>query len=164
MGYVMAGKLNLLMLCCILIFVPGCKTWLTLEYETDGRPIQVGPHRTSAEMDTLGLVRGFTEHESVEDSYSESERISVTFHGGEYYESNIDSTIYQSLRDHPEHFIADSEFRVEVKYGVSFGSFLSSVVAGWITGEESTAGNFTLKKIRQYGIVYRYKKDSEEPE
>ena len=152
---------NLLLLLLLCAFSPGCKTWLTLEHETNGRPIQIGPHRTTAELDTLGIIAGYTEHESVDDSYSESEHISITFSGGDYYESDLDSTIYQSLRDNPNHFIADSEYHVEVKYGVSFGSFLASMIAGLITGEESTAGNFTYKNIKQYGIVYRYKRGSE---
>ena len=147
---------------CLLVS-SGCKNWFTLEYQVDNRPIQMGPHQSAAEVDTLGLIGGFTEHESVEDTYSESDNVSITFSGGDYYESDIDSTIYQSLRDNPNHFIADGEFLVEVEYGVTFGAFLASVVAGWFTDEESTAGSFTRKRITQYGIVYRYKKGSEQP-
>jgi hypothetical protein len=141
--------------CLLFLLFQGCKTWHTLEYQTANQPIQMGPHLSSEAPDTLGVISGYYLFHSEGAVYSEAENIAVTLGGDEYVEENITTTIYRSLDDNPDHFIADGAFQVEVEQGMTFWGFLRTVIAGAITGGESTGGEFSTQTIRHSGIVYK---------
>ncbi|WP_428236444.1 hypothetical protein [Gracilimonas sp.] len=152
----MNNKINLLITACLFgLLFTGCKTWHTLEYETSNQPIQMGSHSSTVPLDTLGVISGYYRFHSEDAVYSEAENIAVTLGGDEYVEENITTTIYRSLDDNPDHFIADGVFRVEVEQGMTFWGFLRTVIAGAITGGESTGGEFSTQTIRHSGVVYK---------
>lgn len=155
-------KIWLFIFICLLF--QGCKTWHTLEYETIDQPIQVGPHAAITNVDTLGVISGYYLFHSEDAVYSEAENIGITLGGDEYIEENITSTIYRSLDDNPDHFIADGVFQVEVEQGMTFWGFLRTVIASSITGEESTGGEFATQTIRHSGVVYKLKSNSDRDE
>lgn len=144
-----------LLLVLILIGSTACKNWHTLSIETEFQPVQLGPHLTSASVDTLGIVSWYYSRETEDDTYAESEHFSVYFEGGEYYDDNLNSTVFAALDDDPDHFIADGYMIVEVSYGITFGSFIKSWIASALTGEESNTASTSKESVTQYGIVYK---------
>ncbi|WP_421775034.1 hypothetical protein [Gracilimonas sp.] len=161
----MNNRINFLITALLLsLLFQGCKTWHTLEYETINQPIQVGPHAASNLVDTLGVISGYYLFHSEDAVYSEGENIGVTLGGDEYIEENITATIYRSLDDNPDHFIADGVFQVEVKQGMTFWGFLRTIIASSITGEESSGGEFSTQTIRHSGVVYKLKPNSDRNE
>lgn len=137
-----------------LIFM-GCKSWHNLALETTDQPIQLGSLHFPSHFDSLGTVSGYYTYDIVEDTYSDSDNISITFTGGEYMDENITYTLYRELDENPNHFIADSKFVVEVKTGISFGAILASFIGSAITGNESTIGSYSTEKIQINGVVYK---------
>lgn len=157
----MNNTIHLLITACLFgLLFTGCKTWHTLEYETDNQPIQIGSHSSSVPLDTLGVISGYYRFHSEDAVYSEAENIAVTLGGDEYVEENITTTIYRSMDDNPDHFIADGVFQIEVEQGMTFWGFLKTVIAGAITGKESTGGEFATQTIRHSGVVYKLKQNS----
>lgn len=150
--------------CLFCLLFQGCKTWHTLEYETNKQPIQLGPHHTALKVDTLGVVTGYYRLHSEDDVYSESDNVSVTLGGDEYIEENISTTIYRSLDDNPDHFIADGVFRVEVEQGITFWGFMKTVIAGALTGGDSSGGEFSTQTIRHSGVIYKIHPKEEKDE
>lgn len=144
-----------IILILILFAITGCKNWHVLSIETDYQPVQLGPHLSSMSVDTLGIVSWYYSRETEEDTYAESEHFAVTFEGGEYYDSNLNSTVFAALEDDPDHFIADGYMIVEVSYGITFGSFIKGWIASALTGAESSTGSTSKESITQYGIVYK---------
>ncbi len=138
-----------------LLSITGCKNWHTLSIETEFQPVQLGPHLSSMSVDTLGIVSWYATRETEEDTYSESRHFSVYFEGGEYYDDNLNSSVFAALDDDPDHFIADGYLVVEVSYGVTFGSLIKSWIASALTGEESNTASTSKESITQYGIVYK---------
>ena len=142
------------MLFLILAGITGCKNWHTLSIDTEYQPVQLGPHLSAMSVDTLGIVSWYSARETEEDTYSESKHFSVYFEGGEYYDDNLNSSVFAALDDDPDHFIADGYMVIEVSYGITFGSFIKSWIASALTGEESNTASTSKESITQYGIVY----------
>jgi hypothetical protein len=153
-----------LFLAGLLLGFSGCKTWHTLEFDTESQPIQFGPHHSTSGTDTLGIISGYFKQHSEDAVYSESDNanLSVTMGGDEYLEENLSATIYQALEDHPDHFIADGLVEVKVKRGVTFWSFLRTMIAGAITGGESEGGEYSTEKIHYTGVVYTISEENTE--
>ena len=161
----MNKKIALIICASLICFLGGgCKTWHTLEYESNNQPILLGPYITTSQVDTMGIVDGYFRLHSEDEVYSESDNVSVTLGGEEYIEESLSLTIYQALDDHPDHFIADGVLQVEVEQGITFWGFLKTVIAGAITGEESSGGEFSTQTIRHSGVVYKISPKGEKDE
>lgn len=160
----MNKRIPILFLFCMLIVFSGCKTWHTLEFDTESQPIQFGPHQTSSQIDTLGIISGFYKQHSEDAVYSESgsRNVSVTMGGDEYLEENLSATIYAALDDHPDHFIADGLVEVKIKRGITFWGFLKTMIAGAITGGESEGGEYSTETIHYTGVVYSISENDQE--
>jgi len=147
--------------CFILSFIfviYGCKSWHSLKFETESQPIQFGPHLQSIKLDTLGIISGISTHDFEEDTYSESEHVSIVFEGKDEVRENINTTIYKALYDDPNHFIADGQIVVEVEHGMSLGSVFLGMIASMITDEDPEVGTYSIESIYYNGIVYKIKR------
>lgn len=146
--------LTLSRVCLILLILGGCKSWHTLEFETRAQPIQFGPHLTTAQLDTLGIISGFYKQHYEEEVYSESEHVGFGFEGEDYVEESLSTSVYKALNDHPDHFIADGLIKVEVKRGITIWGVLKNFLASAITGAESEGGTYSSEIIQFEGVVY----------
>jgi len=80
-----------------ILILQSCKSWHSLKFETESQPIQFGPHLQSVKLDTLGIISGISTHDFEEDTYSESEHVSIVFEGKDEVKENINTTIYKAL-------------------------------------------------------------------
>ena len=154
----MFKKLYIFSIVVFFIFISqSCKSWHTLKFESDTQPIQFGPHLLTSRIDTLGVISGISTHDFEEDTYSDSEHLSITFEGKDEIKENINTTIYKALYDDPQHFIADGQIVVEVEHGMSLGSVFLGMIASMITDEEPEIGTYSIESIYYNGIVYKIK-------
>ncbi|MEX2603733.1 MAG: hypothetical protein WD361_06005 [Gracilimonas sp.] len=142
---------------------PGCKNWHSLQIDTENQPVQFGPHLTTSMFDSLGSVTGYTKYDFVEGSGSETENLYIGFSDREFFEENLNETIYSALNDHPNHFIADGRAVVEVKYGVSFGQVIAAIFTNLIAGpnSETEIGTYSEEHIYYNGMVYKINENAD---
>ena len=138
-------------------FLQSCASWYTLQFDTVQQPIQFGALQIETELDTLGLISGFSEHHFEEGTYAESQHISIVFDGKDEISENLNRTIYSALDDDPAHFIGDGEIIIEVEHGISFGAIFLGMIAGWITDEQAEYGSHSIESIDYNGVVYKLK-------
>ena len=141
----------------LIVITQSCKSWHSLKFQTENQPIQFGPHLQTTKMDTLGIISGISTHDFEEDTYSESEHVSIVFEGKDEVRENINTTIYKALYDDPQHFIADGQIVVEVEHGMSLGSIFLGMIASMITDEDPEVGTYSIESIYYNGIVYKLK-------
>ena len=139
------------------LLLAGCTSWHSLKFETENQPIQFGPHLQNTTLDTLGVISGISKHDFEEDTYAESEHLSVVFEGKDEVKENITTTIYKALYDDPQHFIADGQVIVEVEHGISMGTIFLGMIAGFLTNEDPDVGTYSIESIYYNGIVYKIK-------
>jgi hypothetical protein len=145
--------------CCLISIFQSCANWHTLKFETDGQPIQFGPHLLTSEVDTLGIVSGVSTHDFEKETHSESKHTRITVGGKDDIKENITTTIYTALGDDSQHFIADGQIVIEVEHGISFGAVFFGIIASMITDEETDFGTFSTESVSYNGIVYKKKNE-----
>ncbi len=144
--------------CTLVCMLHSCKSWHSLNFETNAQPIQLGPHLLTSEIDTLGIISGISTHDFEEETYSESKHTSIALGGKDDIKENLNKTVYSALGDDPQHFIADGQIVIEVEHGMSFGAVFFGIIASMITDEETDFGTFSTESIYYNGIVYKIKK------
>lgn len=146
-------------LCLLMVFTQGCKNWHSLQIETHNQPVQFGAHNIASVVDTLGTVSAYTKYDVEDETYSASKNIYVEIGGGEYFEENLNETIYRALGDDPDHFISNGQVLVEVKHGISLGAVIAGLFANMLTGpnSESEIGTYSEEHIYYNGVVFKIK-------
>jgi hypothetical protein len=139
----------------VLLYFQSCTSWHSLKFETEKQPIQFGPHLQNTILDTLGVISGISRHNFEEDTFAESEHMSVVFKGKDEVKENITTTIYKALYDDPQHFIADGQVIVEVEHGISMGSIFLGMIASFMTDDDPDVGTYSIESIYYNGIVYK---------
>jgi hypothetical protein len=159
------SKLFIIFLCVMFCSDTGCTVHThVLDLRRFEQPIQMGAlniaqtDSQSQHIASYQTISGNLIHEIDEGATSSDENSSLKIGGGEYAQKTLFSEIESTLQNHPDRFIADLQMSVEVKHGISVGTFFASFLSSLITDDDSEIGQFTTEKFYFSGKTYEIEK------